>query len=107
MEAGAGLHDSGRRASAVQIAAVLVAAVLVGTAVAVGSHLLAAKPAPPASSTSVALHGEATWAAGVRPAPAITTLADQTGHRFSLASLHGRTVAMVFFDVFQCLRAQF
>jgi cytochrome oxidase Cu insertion factor (SCO1/SenC/PrrC family) len=34
----------------------------------------------------------------VRPAPNITTLRDQSGHRFSLASLHGRTVAMEFFD---------
>lgn len=44
------------------------------------------------------LDGQATWAAGVRPAPAIDTLRDQSGHLFSLASLHGRTVAVVFFD---------
>ena len=44
------------------------------------------------------LRGEATWAAGARPAPAITTLHDQTGHRFSLSSLRGHTVAMEFFD---------
>jgi cytochrome oxidase Cu insertion factor (SCO1/SenC/PrrC family) len=44
------------------------------------------------------LHGQATWAAGARAAPPITTLADQTGRRFSLTSLRGRTVALTFFD---------
>ena len=46
------------------------------------------------------LDGEATWVAEARPAPAITTLRDQNGQLFSLASLHGRPVAMVFFDSF-------
>lgn len=50
-----------------------------------------ARPAP-------ALHGEATWAAGARPAPAVDTLREQTGRRFSLASVRGRPVAMTFFD---------
>jgi protein SCO1/2 len=44
------------------------------------------------------LYGYATWAEGVRPAPAIATLRDQSGTLFSLASLRGRTVAMTFFD---------
>jgi cytochrome oxidase Cu insertion factor (SCO1/SenC/PrrC family) len=44
------------------------------------------------------LDGQATWAAGTRPAPAMAGLPDQTGRRFSLASLHGHTVAIVFFD---------
>ena len=48
--------------------------------------------------SSAGLHGQATWAAGALAAPAITTLHDQSGHRFSLAELHGRTVAMTFFD---------
>jgi cytochrome oxidase Cu insertion factor (SCO1/SenC/PrrC family) len=48
--------------------------------------------------SSSALHGEATWAAGARPAPTITTLRDQTGRRFSLAALRGRTVAIEFWD---------
>jgi cytochrome oxidase Cu insertion factor (SCO1/SenC/PrrC family) len=34
----------------------------------------------------------------MRAAPAITTLIDQSGRRFSLASLRGQTVAMTFFD---------
>jgi cytochrome oxidase Cu insertion factor (SCO1/SenC/PrrC family) len=50
----------------------------------------------PAAATG--LRGQATWAAGVRPAPPITTLPDQTGRLFSLTGLRGRTVAMVFFD---------
>lgn len=44
------------------------------------------------------LYGEASWAAGSRSAPPITTLTDQHGRSFSLASLHGHTVAIVFFD---------
>jgi cytochrome oxidase Cu insertion factor (SCO1/SenC/PrrC family) len=44
------------------------------------------------------MHGEAAWAPGTRPAPAIDTLRDQTGHLFSLASLRGHTISLVFFD---------
>jgi cytochrome oxidase Cu insertion factor (SCO1/SenC/PrrC family) len=102
MEAGAGLHDTRRRerVGAAGFAAVLVGAVLVGIGVGAGSHFLFAKSS--SSSTgirpSAALHGEATWPAGSRAAPAISTLRDQSGNRFSLASLQGRTVAMEFFD---------
>jgi cytochrome oxidase Cu insertion factor (SCO1/SenC/PrrC family) len=44
------------------------------------------------------LYGVATWAVGAHPAPQINTLVDQHGQRFALSSLHGRTVALVFFD---------
>ncbi len=44
------------------------------------------------------LYGDATWAAGSVPAPAIDTLRDQSGSRFALSSLHGHTVAIAFFD---------
>ena len=44
------------------------------------------------------MDGVATWAPGAKPAPPITTLTDQSGQSFSLSSLHGRTVALVFFD---------
>jgi protein SCO1 len=102
MEAGAGLRDKARRGrvGTAQIAAVLVGAVLVGIGVGVGSHFLRPRSSPSATAipASGALRGEATWAAGARPAPAVTTLRDQTGHAFSLGSLRGRTVAMVFFD---------
>lgn len=51
-----------------------------------------------AAPAIIGLRGEATWAAGTVAAPAITGLRDQTGGRFSLASLHGRAVALAFFD---------
>jgi protein SCO1 len=104
MEPGAGLHAKAgrRRVGAAQIAAVLIGASLVGVGVGVGAglHFLLAKPSPSSTAlpASVRLDGEATWPAGARPAPPITTLRDQSGHRFSLSSLRGRTVAMVFFD---------
>ena len=52
----------------------------------------------PAQRPASGLHGQATWAAGTHPAPAIAALRDQSGHGFALGSLHGRTVAMAFFD---------
>jgi cytochrome oxidase Cu insertion factor (SCO1/SenC/PrrC family) len=83
-----------------RIAAVLIVAILAGIAAGAGVHLISAGPVPPAATLvgRGGLDGQATWAPGVRAAPAITTLVDQTGHRFSLSLLRGRTVAMVFFD---------
>jgi cytochrome oxidase Cu insertion factor (SCO1/SenC/PrrC family) len=88
------------RVSAAQIAVVVLFAALIGAGAGFGGHFLFATPAPSPATTpfSAALHGEATWPAGTRPAPPITTLRDQSGHRFSLESVRGRTVAMVFFD---------
>ena len=78
-------------------AACVAAAVLGGLAI--GSNLRSHPGAFAAQSPHrFGLDGEATWAAGARPAPPITTLPDQSGHHFSLAALHGRTVAIVFFD---------
>jgi cytochrome oxidase Cu insertion factor (SCO1/SenC/PrrC family) len=88
-----------RRLPRGEVAGVLVLAVLVGLVVGVAAHRLASSPAPPKDAvSSSALRGEATWAVGARPAPAITTLRDQTGRRFSLAALRGRTVAIEFWD---------
>ena len=101
MFAGAGLPTTAQRGvGRAQIAAGLLAAALVGVGLGVGSHFLLthAEPSSAPLAASVKLHGEATWAAGARPAPPIATLSDQSGRRFSLASLRGRTVAMVFFD---------
>jgi len=121
MEAGAGLHDEApqpddlsaarrgeaerraggklERVSPAQIAAVLIGALLLGIGVGVGSHFLFAKHSSSAVlPASGRLDGEATWSANARPAPPITTLRDQSGDRFSLASVRGRTVAMEFFD---------
>jgi cytochrome oxidase Cu insertion factor (SCO1/SenC/PrrC family) len=88
-----------RRLPRGEVAGVLVLAVLIGLVAEVGAHRLASSPAPPKEVVSAsALRGEATWAVGARPAPAITTLRDQTGRRFSLAALRGRTVAIEFWD---------
>ena len=100
-DAGAGIEAGGLpgRRLAPWIALGLCAAVVAGIGIGAGLHrlrgdhglLTAPKPA-------TGLHGQATWAAGVRPAPAITTLRDQSGRTFSLGSLRGRTVTMAFFD---------
>ena len=82
------------------IAACLVAAVVLGLGVGFGVHRLTAgaAPAPVTVTTRSGMHGEAAWAAGTLPAPMIDTLRDQTGKLFSLVSLRGRSVAIVFFD---------
>lgn len=108
MQAGAIRHHVTRRGAG-QLAAVLAVAIAAGIAAGAGAHLLlaggASTSAASASLGSTAstvghgpLRGQATWAAGARPAPAITTLRDQSGSRFSLSSLRGRTVAIEFFD---------
>jgi cytochrome oxidase Cu insertion factor (SCO1/SenC/PrrC family) len=91
-------------------------AALVGIVAGVALHLLTAPQGSTAGGGGVAtglsgegstagtgavrtgLSGEASWRAGTRPAPAIRTLRDQTGHLFTLSSLRGHTVAMTFFD---------
>jgi cytochrome oxidase Cu insertion factor (SCO1/SenC/PrrC family) len=100
MEARARLRGASGARNARLIAAVLAGAILLGVAVGFASHLLlTAGRAPAAVRTAEPLFdGEATWAAGARPAPAIDTLRDQNGRLFSLASLHGRPVAIEFFD---------
>lgn len=83
-----------------RIAGGLIVVALIGLGIGIGVHKLWARTAaaPAVGATRFGLHGEATWAAGMRPAPAITTLRDQTGRLFSLTSLRGRPVAIVFFD---------
>jgi cytochrome oxidase Cu insertion factor (SCO1/SenC/PrrC family) len=82
------------------LTAVLIVAVALGIGIGALIHVLSKSSPGPAAvvSSRNGLDGQATWAAGARAAPAITTLVDQTGHRFALASLHGRSVALVFFD---------
>src|ERR1700761_5738789 len=84
---------------------VLLLCALSGLAVAVAAGLLIGNSIRSSPSTGIVstphrggLDAQATWAPGVRPAPPINALRDQHGRLFSLASLHGRTVAMVFFD---------
>jgi cytochrome oxidase Cu insertion factor (SCO1/SenC/PrrC family) len=82
------------------------AALAVGVGVGAALHALSARHDSPAVAArpSTGLYGQASWPAGARPAPAIRTLRDQTGRGFSLASLHGRTVAIAFFDSY-CTQA--
>ena len=110
MEAGAHTHlePHGRRPGATRIIAAVACAALAGVAigVGVGVHYLFTAPAkaPVTTASGVRLGGAATWPAGVRVAPPITTLRDQTGRPFSLSSLRGRTVTMAFFDSY-CTQA--
>src|ERR1039458_5995413 len=99
MEAGAGLSRRVGHSGAAQLAAVLAVAVLLGIGAGAAGHFLLVGSSPSARASGVVdgLRGEATWAAGARPAPAITTLRDQTGARFSLGSLHGHTGATELF----------
>ena len=103
MKAGAGTPWASRPAMLrpARIAVPLLVAVVLGLGVGYGIHRLTAGTAgtaPATVSTRFGMHGEAVWAEGARPAPVIDTLRDQTGHLFSLASLRGRSVAIVFFD---------
>lgn len=75
-------------------------AAIVGIAIGAALHgrlaasTAAAKPAAPKLPS---LHGQATWPAGARHAPAFA-LRDQHGRRLSLASFRGRTVVLMFED---------
>lgn len=102
MKAGAGTLRASRPAMLRRgwIPASLLAAVILGLGVGFGVHSVTAGPAaaPANVTTRFGMHGEAAWAPRTHPAPMIDTLRDQTGHLFSLASLRGRSVAVVFFD---------
>ena len=98
MEAGASTVVA-RRTRLVRAAAVLVAAGLIGAGIGAAGHLLlGASHSSSVVSERFGMDGQAAWAAGARVAPAIDTLPDQTGRRFTLASLRGHPVALVFFD---------
>jgi protein SCO1 len=100
--AGPGIRHRLSRRAVGQIAAVMGLAILGGLGAGAGAHLLLTGGAASTAAASTVRHGplsgQATWAPGARPAPPITTLHDQGGARFDLASLHGRTVAVEFFD---------
>jgi cytochrome oxidase Cu insertion factor (SCO1/SenC/PrrC family) len=100
--AGADIRRRLARRAVGQIAAVMGLAIVGGVAAGAGAHLLLTSGAASTAAATTVRHGplrgQATWAPGVRPAPSITTLRDQTGSRFSLRSLRGRTVAIEFFD---------
>jgi cytochrome oxidase Cu insertion factor (SCO1/SenC/PrrC family) len=78
---------------------VLSVALLIGAGAGLAIQLLSARTtSAPVAQTRFGMHGVATWAAGAHPAPVVDTLRDQFGKLFSLASLRGRTIAIVFFD---------
>ncbi len=64
-----------------RIAGPLLVAVILGLGVGLGVHRLTAGAAmsPAIVSTRFGMHGEVAWPVGVRPAPVIDTLPDQTG----------------------------
>ena len=90
-----------RRLSRTVVAGFVLVAIAIGGGLGLTMHLLL-KPSAALTSGTVSirngLYGDATWAAGSRVAPAINTLHDQSGARFTLGSLHGHTVAIAFFD---------
>jgi cytochrome oxidase Cu insertion factor (SCO1/SenC/PrrC family) len=98
MEAGAGTVGA-RRTRLTWVGLVMVGAGLVGAGAGLAGHFLLGG-SPPASIVSqrFGMDGQAAWAAGTLLAPAIDTLPDQTGRPFSLASVQGHPVALVFFD---------
>jgi cytochrome oxidase Cu insertion factor (SCO1/SenC/PrrC family) len=102
MDVGAGIRAEPHRRHfrRMRIALGLCTAALLGIGVGLGAHFVLAHHAPAASGRPAAtgLHGQASWQPGMRPAPAIRSLRDQSGRLFSLGSLRGRTVAMTFFD---------
>lgn len=104
MYAGAGTPWAGRPTMLRAVRVVALGAAVVALAAGAGlgiRRLIAGGAAKPANQIVTERHGmlgPASWAPGVRPAPAITGLSDQHGRLFSLAALRGRTVAMVFFD---------
>jgi protein SCO1/2 len=101
IDAGAGIEAGGlhRRRLGPWIALGLCGAIAIGVGAGAGLHRLQGDHGLLAAQRPVTgLYGQATWAAGTHPAPAIWALRDQSGHVFSLGSLRGRTVAMAFFD---------
>jgi protein SCO1/2 len=104
----------GARSGSGRLALVVIAAAVLGVAIGWGLHLALAKspPRPIAGTLAAAgaapatygLHGQATWAPGASPAPAILRLRDQGGRPFALASLRGHPVALTFFDSY-CTQA--
>ena len=82
-----------RRWYAVSVAA----AAAVGIAIGVAFHARLAGSAAAGPTAGPALHGQATWGAGRRAAPAFA-LRDQHGRVVTIASLHGRSIALTFLD---------
>lgn len=77
---------------------ILLAAVAAGAGGGTLVHVLRSKQVAAAARPALpALHGQAVWAAGARPAPNFV-LHDQDGRGVSLASLRGQPVLLTFLD---------
>jgi len=102
--AAAGGSKEDRRPSPRAIVVGLVFALAVGGGLGAAVHLLASSGASSSKATASivlkrhGLYGEAQWANGAVAAPQINTLKDQSGNLFSLSSLRGTPVAIVFWD---------
>jgi cytochrome oxidase Cu insertion factor (SCO1/SenC/PrrC family) len=72
-------------------------AAAVGAAAGLAAHLIFSQSARPAPLALPELHGQASWAAGERPAPPFT-LRDVLGGARSLASTRGRVTLIAFLD---------
>jgi cytochrome oxidase Cu insertion factor (SCO1/SenC/PrrC family) len=81
-----------------RIALAVALAAVAGVAAGVAAHVLSASPAArPAALPLPELHGQATWAAGQRPAPQFT-LRNVLGGSVSLASTRGHVTLIAFLD---------
>src|SRR5574340_105611 len=86
-----------RRPAALRLAIALALAVLLGVLAGVAAHLIFRQSARADGMPLPELHGQATWAAGERPAPAFT-FRNVLGGRFSLATAQGRPTLITFLD---------
>ena len=86
-----------RRPTALRLAIALGFAVVLGVLAGVAAHLVFRQSAHADGMPLPELHGQATWAAGERPAPAFT-LRNVLGGRFSLSSARGRPTLITFLD---------
>src|ERR1700693_3940364 len=75
----------------------ITAAAAVGIALGIALHSELSSSASARPLALPALHGQATWGPGARPAPSFV-LRDQHGRRVSLRSLRGRPVPLTFMD---------
>src|SRR5581483_8496938 len=91
-------HGKGRvRSTPFRRAALLGLAAAAGIASGFAFHRLHASSGRPAAAALPAFHGQASWAAGRRAAPAIA-LRDQAGREVRLSALRGRPVLLTFMD---------
>lgn len=87
----------GARPVAARLTIAIALAVMLGIGAGVGAHFVFRQSADATGMPLPDLHGQATWPAGERPAPAFT-LRDVLGGRFTLASTRGGPTLVTFLD---------